>query len=67
MHGKGERKMAVFEDPNCGYKRFEKDLQSVDNVTIYLYPIILSPTRLRSRAISGLRQAIRQRPGMSRC
>jgi thiol:disulfide interchange protein DsbC len=25
VHGKGERKMAVFEDPNCGYcKRFEK-------------------------------------------
>lgn len=45
VHGKGERKMAVFEDPNCGYcKRFERDLQNVDNVTIYLflYPI-LSP------------------------
>ena len=38
VHGKGERKMAIFEDPNCGYcKRFEKDLQSVDNVTIYLF------------------------------
>ena len=45
VRGKGERKLAVFEDPNCGYcKRFEKDMQSVDNVTVYLflYPI-LSP------------------------
>ena len=33
----------MFEDPNCGYcKRFERDLQKVDNVTVYLflYPIL---------------------------
>jgi len=45
VRGDGSRKMAVFEDPNCGYcKRFEKDMQNVDNVTVYmfLYPI-LSP------------------------
>lgn len=45
VHGKGERQLAVFEDPNCGYcKRFERDLQKVDNVTVhlFLYPI-LSP------------------------
>lgn len=45
VRGNGKRKLAVFEDPNCGYcKRFEKDLQNVDNVTVYLflYPI-LSP------------------------
>ena len=45
VQGKGERHLAVFEDPNCGYcKRFERDLQKVDNVTIhlFLYPI-LSP------------------------
>jgi thiol:disulfide interchange protein DsbC len=45
VRGKGERKLAVFEDPNCGYcRRFEKGMQNVDNVTIYLflYPI-LSP------------------------
>jgi thiol:disulfide interchange protein DsbC len=45
VHGNGKRKLAVFEDPNCGYcKRFERDLQKVDNVTIhlFLYPI-LSP------------------------
>jgi len=28
VRGDGKRKLAVFEDPNCGYcKRFEKDLQ----------------------------------------
>ena len=43
VRGNGKRKLAVFEDPNCGYcKRFEKDLQKVDNVTVYLflYPIL---------------------------
>jgi len=41
--------MAVFEDPNCGYcKRFERDLQKVDNVTVYLflYPV-LGPDSLK--------------------
>ena len=38
VRGNGQRKMAVFEDPNCGYcKRFERDLQKVDNVTVYLF------------------------------
>ena len=43
VRGNGKRKLAVFQDPNCGYcKRFERDLQKVDNVTIYmfLYPIL---------------------------
>lgn len=43
VRGNGKRKMAVFEDPNCGYcKRFERDLQKVNDVTIYmfLYPIL---------------------------
>jgi thiol:disulfide interchange protein DsbC len=35
VRGNGKRKLAVFADPNCGYcKRFEKDLQKLDNVTI---------------------------------
>ena len=39
VRGNGKRKLAVFEDPNCGYcKRFERDLQKVDNVTIYMFP-----------------------------
>ncbi|MBF6682364.1 DsbC family protein, partial [Acinetobacter baumannii] len=40
--GNGKRKLAVFADPNCGYcKRFERDLQSVKDVTVYtfLYPV----------------------------
>jgi len=43
VRGTGARKIAVFQDPNCGYcKRFERDLQNVDNVTIhlFLYPIL---------------------------
>jgi thiol:disulfide interchange protein DsbC len=43
VRGNGKRKIAIFEDPNCGYcKRFEKDLLKVDNVTVYmfLYPIL---------------------------
>ncbi|BDU52274.1 DsbC family protein [Limnohabitans sp. INBF002] len=38
VHGNGKRKLAVFEDPNCGYcKRFERDLAKIDNVTVYLF------------------------------
>ena len=38
VRGNGERQLAVFEDPNCGYcKRFERDLAKVDNVTVYLF------------------------------
>ena len=54
VRGKGERKIAVFEDPNCGYcKRFEKDLQNVDNVTVYLflYPILSPDSAEKSRNI----------------
>jgi thiol:disulfide interchange protein DsbC len=43
VRGNGKRKLVVFQDPNCGYcKRFERDLQKVDNVTIhmFLYPIL---------------------------
>ncbi|WP_367847511.1 DsbC family protein [Rhodoferax sp. WC2427] len=54
VRGNGKRKIAVFEDPNCGYcKRFEKDLQKVDNVTIslYLYPILSADSTDKSRNI----------------
>ena len=54
VRGKGERKLAVFEDPNCGYcKRFERDLQKVDNVTVYmfLYPILGNDSTEKSKAI----------------
>lgn len=52
--GNGKRKVAVFEDPNCGYcKRFERDLQNVDNITVYmfLYPILGQSSVDRSKAI----------------
>lgn len=54
VRGKGERKMAIFEDPNCGYcKRFERELQSIDNVTVYLflYPILGKDSIDKSKAI----------------
>ena len=38
VHGNGKRRMATFEDPNCGYcKRLAKELAKVDNVTIYTF------------------------------
>ncbi len=54
VRGNGKRKIALFEDPNCGYcKRFEKDLQKVDNVTIslFLYPILSSDSTEKSKNI----------------
>ena len=54
VRGNGQRKLAVFEDPNCGYcKRFERDLQKVDNVTVYmfLYPILGPDSLEKSKAI----------------
>ena len=54
VRGNGSRKLAVFEDPNCGYcKRFERDLQKVDNVTVYLflYPILGPDSLDKSKAI----------------
>jgi thiol:disulfide interchange protein DsbC len=54
VRGNGKRKIAVFEDPNCGYcKRFERDMQKIDNVTFYmfLYPILGSDSMEKSKAI----------------
>ena len=45
VRGDGKRQLVVYADPNCGNcKRFERDLQKIDNVTVhtFLYPI-LSP------------------------
>ncbi len=52
--GTGARKLAVFEDPNCGYcKRFEKGLAEIKDVTVYtfLIPILGPASQERSRAI----------------
>ena len=54
VRGNGKRKLAVFEDPNCGYcKRFERDLQKIDNVTVYmfLYPILGPDSVEKSKSI----------------
>ncbi len=43
VKGNGQRKVAIFTDPNCPYcKRLEKELVNVTDVTIYtlLYPIL---------------------------
>ena len=54
VRGNGKRKLALFEDPNCGYcKKFERDLQKVDNVTIhmFLYPILGNDSADKSKNI----------------
>ena len=58
VRGNGKRKVAVFQDPNCPYcKRFERDLQKVDNVTVYmfLYPILGPDSTEKARQIWCMR------------
>jgi len=52
--GSGARKIAIFEDPNCGYcKRFERDMAGLKDVTIYtfLIPILGPDSTAKSRDI----------------
>jgi thiol:disulfide interchange protein DsbC len=54
VRGNGSRKVAIFEDPNCGYcKRFERDLQGVSDITVYvfLYPILAPDSVDKSKAV----------------
>lgn len=54
VRGNGSRKIALFEDPNCGYcKRFERDLQGVSDITVYvfLYPILAADSVDKSKVI----------------
>ena len=54
VRGDGKRILATFEDPNCGYcKRLAKDLQKLENVTIYtfLYPILSEDSVRKSKQI----------------
>lgn len=54
VKGDGSRRMAVFEDPNCGYcKLLHQNLRNIDNVTVYtfLYPILSQDSHERSRNI----------------
>jgi len=44
VHGKGERTLVVFSDPDCSYcRKLEKELPQLDNVTIYTFPFPLQP------------------------
>jgi thiol:disulfide interchange protein DsbC len=54
VRGNGKRKLAIFEDPNCGYcKRFERDIAQVTDLTVYvfLYPILSPDSTTKSKAI----------------
>jgi thiol:disulfide interchange protein DsbC len=54
QRGNGVRKIAIFEDPNCGYcKRFERDLLGVSDITVYvfLYPILAPDSVEKSKAV----------------
>ncbi|PTN11202.1 DsbC family protein [Nitrosomonas aestuarii] len=49
VKGNGERKLAVFTDPNCPYcKQLEKELLEITDVTIYtlLYPVLRGSVEL---------------------
>ncbi|MCD0505660.1 DsbC family protein [Bordetella petrii] len=54
VRGDGSRKVAIFEDPNCGYcKQLHKTLKDETNLTIYtfLYPILAPDSHTKSRDV----------------
>lgn len=54
VRGDGSRKIAIFEDPNCGYcKQLQKSLVDAENVTIYsfLYPILSEDSVIKTRDV----------------
>ncbi|MGZ5047140.1 MAG: DsbC family protein [Usitatibacter sp.] len=54
VRGNGSRKIALFEDPNCGYcKRLHRDLQGATDLTMYvfLYPILSPDSMEKSKQI----------------
>ncbi len=54
VRGNGARKMAIFEDPNCGYcKKFEQDVNALENITAYIfpYPILAQDSVDKSKSI----------------
>lgn len=54
VRGDGSRRIAIFEDPLCGYcKKFEADVNSLNNITAYvfLYPILAQDSFVKSKAI----------------
>ena len=54
QRGNGKRVLAMFSDPYCPYCRtFEKSLQEVDNITVYvfMFPVIKPDLADHSRAV----------------
>ena len=54
VNGNGSRKVAVFEDPNCGYcKQMRRDLIKLDNATIYtyVYPVLSADSDGKSKKV----------------
>jgi thiol:disulfide interchange protein DsbC len=54
VRGNGSRKVAMFEDPNCGYcKRMERDILGLNDITVYvfLYPILSADSMEKSKQI----------------
>jgi thiol:disulfide interchange protein DsbC len=54
VNGKGTRRLAVFEDPNCGHCRtLRRDLLAVPDVTVYIYtlPILSADSEEKSRQV----------------
>lgn len=54
VKGDGSRKLAVFEDPNCGYcKQLHASLKDMDNITLYSFqfPILSPDSIMKSRDI----------------
>ncbi len=52
--GNGGRKLAIFEDPNCGYcKRFERDIAAIKDLTVYVFllPVLGPDSVAKSRDI----------------
>ena len=54
VRGNGSRRIAIFEDPNCGYcKRFERDIAKISDLTVYvfLYPILSPDSAEKAKSI----------------
>lgn len=48
VRGDGSRKIAIFEDPNCGFcKQMRRGMEGIDNLTIYTFmlPILSQDSR----------------------
>jgi thiol:disulfide interchange protein DsbC len=53
--GAGTRRIAVFEDPNCGFcKRLRADLLKLDDLTIYTFPMAFLSADSETKARKAL-------------